>query len=161
MSDVVSNVVAALTGFLGFDRTPALDASLTSGVLVCEPAAVNVSKEASPNGTALSQPYDKVNFVFGTKTVGEGKDAKEVKTLEMEAFVEGALALYGDFASAAQDLIYAHDLGVKSTIRQNLVRDAEGPDKALIAAAKRMLTLPKYKGKTLDELVAKLREMEA
>ena len=145
---------------LGFESTEALVAATTAGILVLEEGTVNVSKTASPNGQELTQKYDKVNFKFGEKTVGEGKDAKTVKDLAMEAFVEGALALYGDFAKAAQDLIYAHDLGAKSNIRTGLVREAEGPDKALIASAKAMQRLPKWKNVPIEQIVAKLREME-
>jgi hypothetical protein len=148
------------TGNLGFEKTPALEAALAAGILVLESATVNVSKAASPNGQELTQDYDKVNFKFGTATQGEGKDAKEVKTLEMEQFVEGALALFGDFASAAEKLIYANDLGAKSTIRTALTREAEGPDKALIASAKALQRLPKWKNVPVEDIVKHLRALE-
>lgn len=96
----------------------AVKSAVDAGDITLEPDKVKVSAKASPNGKELLADYSRAS----------------AKTYR------GALAMCG---GVEEDVLYffnyAHDMSVRAPIRQRLIGEAEGPEKAITKAAKALV----------------------
>ena len=99
-------------------NAPAVKAAVDSGDIELTDDKVKVSAKASPNGKELLAEYQHAT-------------AKSYR---------GALAMCG---GSEEDVLYffnyAHDMSVRAPIRQRLIGEAEGPEKAITKASKALV----------------------
>jgi hypothetical protein len=122
-----------------------------------------VVKVKNDKGVVIAQQeYDKV--VFEGIALLEGK---VVTGDNIEQLLGDAIALLqkeaGEDGNGVVEMLknvtYAHDLGVRASIRQSLVTALEGPDKAIDKSVKNFMAARAAAGKPISEEAARKKVM--